>query len=120
MAKATIIKEDISKELAYSFKSLIHNPYDGKHGSVQVDMELKDPRVLHFKPQSAEGNFVPHWVELEHWRPQSHRHNDTLLQTRPHLLIVLFPMVQAFKHLSLWGPELFTPPQLVIIGSVDY
>jgi hypothetical protein len=37
---------------------------------------------------------------------KAHPHSDTLPPTRPHL-----PMGQAFKHLNLWGPYLFKPPQ---------
>ena len=34
----------------------------GKHGGVQADMVLEEPRVLRLDPQAAEGDCGPHWV----------------------------------------------------------
>jgi len=65
-----------------------------------VEMEL---RVLHLHPP------------LEHRRPQSPPRSDTLLPTRPHLLILPLPMCQAFKHMSQWEPFLFRPPHVFMI-----
>ena len=36
---------------------------------------------------------------------------------RPHLLIVPFPMGQAFKHISLWETYIFKAPQTVSIQA---
>jgi hypothetical protein len=41
---------------------------------------------------------------------QSPPHSDILPPTRPHCLLVPLFMGQEFKHLSLWGPNLFKPP----------
>jgi hypothetical protein len=71
MTKATLIKENISLGLNYSFRDLVHYHHE-KHGSIQADMVLeKEMRALHLDPQAAEGDCVPHWVGLEHRRPQS-------------------------------------------------
>ena len=35
----------------------------------------------------------------------------TLIPTKMHFQIVAFPIDQAFKHTSLWGPSLFIPLQ---------
>ena len=37
ITKATPIKENISLGLAYSFRGLIHHPYEGGHGSMQAE-----------------------------------------------------------------------------------
>ena len=34
-------------ELAYSFRGLVHYHDGGKHDSMQADMVLEEPRVLH-------------------------------------------------------------------------
>jgi hypothetical protein len=58
MTKATLIKENISLGLAYSFRGLVHY-HDRKHGSVQAGMVLeKELRVPHLNPQGAEGDSV--------------------------------------------------------------
>ena len=38
--------------LAYSFRGLVYH-YGKKHGSVQADMVLEEPRVLHFDLKAA-------------------------------------------------------------------
>ena len=54
MTKATLIKENISLGLAYSFRGSSH--YHGrKHGSVQADRMLEELRVLHLDWQPARG-----------------------------------------------------------------
>jgi hypothetical protein len=62
MTKATLIYKNLSLWLAYSFRGLIHYHHGGKHGSIQVDRVLEEPRVLHFDLQTAEGDCVPHWA----------------------------------------------------------
>jgi hypothetical protein len=60
MTTATPIKEDIKLELAYSLRGSVH--YHGrKHGSMQADMVLEEPRVLPLDLQAAEGDCVSHW-----------------------------------------------------------
>ena len=34
----------------------------GKQGSVQADMVLGEPRVLHLNPKAVEENCVSHWA----------------------------------------------------------
>jgi hypothetical protein len=34
--------------LAYSFRDSVHYYYGRKHGSMQADMMLKEPTVIHF------------------------------------------------------------------------
>jgi hypothetical protein len=56
--------------MAYSFRSLVHYHHGRKHGSIQAEMVLeKGLTVLHIDLKAAEGDCVPHWVELEHRRP---------------------------------------------------
>jgi hypothetical protein len=61
---------------------------------VVLEMELG---VLH--PDHKEQGM--NWLEL--LRPQSLPRSDSLPPARPHLLIVLFPMGQAFIHGRLGG-----------------
>ena len=52
MTTATPIKDNIKLELAYSLRGSVH--YHGrKHGSMQADMVLEQPRVLHLNPKAA-------------------------------------------------------------------
>ena len=43
-------------ELAYSFRCPVYYHHSGKHGSMQADMVLEEPRVLHLDPWAAEGD----------------------------------------------------------------
>jgi hypothetical protein len=52
MTKATLIKTNISSGLAYRFRGS-HHYHGGKHGRVQADMGLEEPRVLHFDSKAA-------------------------------------------------------------------
>jgi hypothetical protein len=47
MTKATLIKENISLGLAYHFRGSVHYHHGRKHGIMQADMVLEEPRVLH-------------------------------------------------------------------------
>ena len=40
-------------ELAYNFRGSVHYHHGRKHGSVQADMVLEEPRVLHLDPKAA-------------------------------------------------------------------
>jgi hypothetical protein len=53
MTKATLTKESISLELAYSFRGLVHYRHGRKHGSMQARMVLEELRVLHHDPKAA-------------------------------------------------------------------
>jgi hypothetical protein len=46
MTKASLIKENIDLGLAYCFRGLVHSHHDGKHGSVQADIVLEEPRFF--------------------------------------------------------------------------
>jgi hypothetical protein len=46
MTMETLIKENISLGLAYSFRGLLHYHHGGEHGRVQAGTELEEPRVL--------------------------------------------------------------------------
>jgi hypothetical protein len=49
----TVIKENISLGLAYSFRCLVHYCHDREHGGVQADMVLeKELRVLYLDTQA--------------------------------------------------------------------
>jgi hypothetical protein len=62
MTTATLIKENISLGLVYSFRGSVHYHHGRKHGGVQADILLeKELRVLHFDPKVAEGHCVSHW-----------------------------------------------------------
>jgi hypothetical protein len=47
MAKATLIKGNISVELAYSFRGSVYRHRGEQHGSVQADLVLEETRVPH-------------------------------------------------------------------------
>ena len=47
MTKATLIKENISLGLAYSFRGSVHYHHGGKHGRGQIGMVQEELRVLH-------------------------------------------------------------------------
>ena len=65
------------------FSPLYH---DEKHGSMQAGMVLeKELRVLHLDLQAA-GDSEPNWAYLSLRDLKAQPHNDTLPQTRPHLL----------------------------------
>jgi hypothetical protein len=59
MTQATLTKANISFELAYSFRYLVHYHHDRKHGNIQADMilgkELK-LRILHLDLTVARRN----------------------------------------------------------------
>ena len=46
-------KDNIELGLAYSFSGSVHYHQGGRHGSVQADMMLEEPRVLHIDPKAA-------------------------------------------------------------------
>lgn len=78
-------------------------------------MVLEELRILHLDMQAAERG------RLSGGDLKAHPQGNTLSPTkgtpsptRPHLLMVPFLMNQAFKHKSLWGPNLFEPPTVTI------
>ena len=68
MTKTTLIKENISLELAYSFRGLLHY-HHGRKPSMQADKVLeKELRVLHLDLQAA-GERLRHTGQT-YMRPQ--------------------------------------------------
>jgi hypothetical protein len=54
MTVTTLIKENISLGLPYSFRGSIHYPHGRKHGSIQADRMLEEElTVLHLHWQAA-------------------------------------------------------------------
>ena len=56
MTKATLIKANIQLGLAYSFKGLVHYHHGERrweHGSLQADLVLEEPRVLHLDAKAT-------------------------------------------------------------------
>jgi hypothetical protein len=47
MIKVTLTKNNISLELSYRFRGLVHYYHGGKRGSIQAGMALEELRVLH-------------------------------------------------------------------------
>ena len=77
-------------------------------------MVLEELRVLHLDLKTARWSIrFKTGRSLSIGALKARPHNDTLPSTRPHLLIVPFPMGQAFKHMNLWRPHVFKPPQII-------
>jgi len=99
--KATLIKDNISPALAYSFRGSVHHHHGRKHDSVLADMVLAELRVLDL--QAAEGTVTLDEAYTYVWDLKTRLPGDTPPPTRPHLLIVSLPMGQTFKHINLRG-----------------
>jgi hypothetical protein len=69
LAKATLTKANIELGLANSCRDLGYK--GGKHGSMQADVGLERPRLLHPDPKAARRLSPTHWVALEPRKPQS-------------------------------------------------
>ena len=74
---------------------------------------IKVLRVLHLGPQAARRSLASlHTSEnLSMGDHKALPNSDTLPPTRLYLPIMPFPMEQAFKHMSVWVPNLFKPSQ---------
>ena len=55
MTKATLIKANISLELAYSFRGLVYYHHGRKHGSMQADRVLERYLSILYLDQQATG-----------------------------------------------------------------
>jgi hypothetical protein len=53
--------------LAYSFRGSVHYHHNGKHGSIQADMVLEEPRVLHLDLKAARRRFLLQAVRRSLW-----------------------------------------------------
>jgi hypothetical protein len=87
-----------------------------EHGSIQSGMVLEEPRILHLDQKAAEGDSLPHWVELEHriskptptmmnFLQQGHTHSNKAT-----------PPNSATSH----RPSIFKPPQLYNLCIIIY
>ena len=88
MSKAALIKENISLELAYSFRDLIHYHHSEKHGSMQADMVLEELRVLLLDLQTSDKRrLVCHTGHsLIIGDLKAYPNSDILPPIKPHLL----------------------------------
>ena len=79
MTKATLIK-NISLGLAYRFRGSVHYHQGRKNGSIQADMKLEEPKVLHRVPKADRGRLSSGSLEegfkahptLTHFLQQGH------------------------------------------------
>ena len=53
MTKATLIRDNIQLVPAYNFRDSVHFHHGRKHGSIQADVRLEEPKVLHLDPKAA-------------------------------------------------------------------
>jgi hypothetical protein len=122
MTRATLIKENISLELAYSFRGLVHYHHGRKHGSMQANILLgKELRVLHLDPKATEGDWIPDWAELEHSETSNPTPTVTHLlqqvqqgQTYSNKVIPpnsATPYEPSIQTYDPWKPNIFKPPQ---------
>ena len=96
--------------LAYSFRGSEHYYHGRKHGSVLESWSRGSNKRLASTASQQDGLFHTgrsFSIEPKSSPPQWHTSSN---KTRPHLLIVLLPVGHTFKHISLWGPNLFKPP----------
>jgi hypothetical protein len=71
MTKATLIlkkKKFFFNWAGLQFQRSSPFHHGRKHGSMQADVVLEEPRVLHLDPLATE-KCVPHWAGLEYMRP---------------------------------------------------
>ena len=61
MIRTTLIKENISLELAYRFRGLVHSCLGGKHGSTQADNvgEVAESSISRSVGTGKESDTVP-------------------------------------------------------------
>ena len=88
MTKVTLIKANISLQLAYSLRGSVHYRHGRKHGRMQTAVVREEPRVLHLDPKAARRTLWITLARLEHADETSkpRLHSDTLSLIRPHLL----------------------------------
>jgi hypothetical protein len=114
MTKATLIKENISLRLAYSFRGLVLYHHGRKYGIMKADMVLEELRVLHLELKAArrrlsstssqEEILVPPLGEVayETLKPTP-TVTKFLRQGQTYTNKATPPVGQTFKHMSLWG-----------------
>ena len=73
--------------LAYSFRGLVHYHHGRKHGNIQADVVLEEPRIPHLDLQEARRRLEFYTGQsLSKGDLKAHPHSDTLLPTRPLVL----------------------------------
>jgi hypothetical protein len=95
--------------LAYSFKGLVHYPYDRECGTMQEDMVLKEVGVLHLDPKAGKRRLKFHNRQsLSIDELKSYSYSDTLPPTlSPNSAIVYGSNIKT--HESIWvSPIQFT------------
>ena len=65
MTKASLIKDNIYLGVAYSFRCSVHYSHGEKQDSMQPDMMLDEPRVLHLDPKHPGEDFHLPCAELK-------------------------------------------------------
>ena len=60
MTRATLIKKFVFIGSGLRFRGLVHYHHGRKHGSMQADMVLEEPRVQHLDPQATKGDYESH------------------------------------------------------------
>jgi hypothetical protein len=72
-----------NKKKVYSFRGLVYH-HDRKHGGMQADLVLEEPRALHLDTQAARREGHRAWLELlklqsppsmTHFLQQGHGHS---------------------------------------------
>ena len=113
MTRATLIKKNnVYLGLAYSFRDLVHYHQGWKHGSMQADMVLEEPRVVDIDSRVVRIDCdIGHSLSIGDL--SAYLHSDTLLPIRScHLTVT--PYGQALTHTSLCDLFLFKPPHVYI------
>jgi hypothetical protein len=101
VTEAFLIRANISLGLAYSFRGSLHYHHGRKHGIVQADAVLEEPRVLHLDPARRRLLFYT-GRSLSTRGPQSpptQRHTSSNKATPP-------------TSATSSGPSIFKPPQM--------
>ena len=60
------------------------------------------------------------WTYMRPQSPSPQWHTSSYKATSPYYSVLLLPIGQAFKHMSLWGPFLFKPPHYETHLSVEF
>jgi hypothetical protein len=95
-------------KLSYSFRGSVHYYLGRMHGSIQEEdvlgkeliglyLSLKATMRKLVATVSKEEDQFCHWAEIVHYIKAS-LHNDTLPQTRQHLVIVPHPMGKLYSN----------------------
>lgn len=95
-------------ELAYSFRGSVNYHHGRKYGTVQADLVLEEPRVLHLELKAARRRLSSTLGRTSAWDLKAHPYSDALPPTRPHLQTVPLP-----------GPSVFTIIVIMITVIIE-